>query len=129
MADVDLSQLDALIARLRRSREFLARAAPAAAEAMQAELRASASAGTSPEGAAWAEKKGGGRALPNAASAITVKAVGTILLGRLVFPYTLHNIGKGNAPQRQVIPAGAMPPRVLAAIKRALIAAWEANGS
>ncbi len=124
----DLAGLDGLISKLRRSREFIARAAPAAAEAMAAELRATAAAGTSPDGTPWAPRKDGGRALANAAAAITVRAVGTVLLARAQHPYGIHNAGAGKTlPRRQVLPRGGIPPRVAEAIKRALVGSWEAS--
>lgn len=125
---VDLTPLDNLIARLRRSKDFVARAAPAAAAAVEGVLRATASAGTSPDGAAWEPRvRDGGRALPKAAGAITCKAVGTVLLAKLAFPYSLHDQGQGHAVKRQIMPHGSAPPAVMDAIKRALIDAWRAQ--
>ncbi len=125
-AEVDLSGLDALIAKLRRSRDFVRQAAPAAAAAMQDALRATAAAGTTPDGAAWEpRKKDGARALAKAASAITVRAVGTVLLAKLPFPYSMHDAGHGHAPKRQILPSGSPPAAVLEAIKGALVAAWK----
>lgn len=128
MAGAELSGLDALIAKVRRAKDFVASAAPAAAEAMQAALRATASAGTSPDGTAWPQrKKDGGNALPDAADAITVRAVGTVLVARIAFPYSIHNNGKGHAPQRQILPSGEMPTSVAEAIKQSLIDSWNAR--
>lgn len=127
MAEVDLSALDALISKLRRSREFIVSAAPAAAEAMQAALRATAAAGESPDGAAWApRKKDGGRALANAANKIVVRAVGSVLLARIGWPESLHNDGTKTIPQRQILPSGEMPPAVATAVKDSLIESWKA---
>lgn len=123
----DLSGLDALIAKVRRTHDFIVRAAPAAAKAVEAELRATAAAGTTPDGTAWAERKKGGRAMANAAEAITVKAVGTVLLARLRFPESIHHKGKTNEPPRQILPNGEIPARVAEALKRSLIASWEAS--
>jgi hypothetical protein len=122
----DTSALDALITRLRRSHQFVTTAAPAAAEAMAAALRAAAASGASPDGAAWAEKKKGGRALVNAAAKIVVRAVGTVLLARIGFPESVHNVGTKVTPKRQILPT-SMPPAVAEAIKRSLIASWESQ--
>lgn len=125
MADPDLSKLDRLIASLRGARGFLVRAAPAVAKAVEAELRATAAAGTTPDGAAWAPKKDGGRALANAAAAISVRAVGTVILARLRFPESIHHKGTKRLPKRQILPEGELPANVAEAIKRTLVREWE----
>ncbi len=126
--DANTAGLDALIGKLRRMHDFVVSAAPAAAKAMADELKASASSGTSPDGSAWApRRKDGAAALAGAAAAITVNAVGTSLVARLGFPYSMHTAGKGHAVARQILPVGAIPARVAAAIKQSLIASWEAS--
>jgi hypothetical protein len=129
MASTDLSALDALIRKLRRTRAFVLEAAPACAAAVAAELRASAAAGTTPDGASWAPRKAdGARALPDAASSITVKTVGSVVLATVGYPYVFHNnatVG-GSTPRRQILPSGALPAALAQAIRRTLIAAWEA---
>lgn len=129
MSDPDLSSLDGLIRKLRQARGFLVKAAPAAAAAMQGALRATAAAGTAPDGSPWApRKRDGGRALAGAASAITVRPVGTVLLAKLRFPEVIHDAGNPPIlPRRQIIPHGALPETVMQAIKDALIEAWRSE--
>lgn len=97
--------------------EAVRRATPLVEQA----LKQSASAGTTPEGAAWASKKGGGRAMPNAAKAIAVKAfpgvVRVVLTGVEVF----HHFGKGvSEVRRRIIPdTGTIPQLIADALKRA----------
>lgn len=94
--------------------------ARAAAPGVQDALRATAAAGQSPEGAAWAPKKDGGAPLQNAAEAISVKAVGPIVRATLTGPTVFHHFGGGRNPRRPVLPdPGTVPPAVDKAIKKA----------
>jgi len=123
----DLTALDNLIAKIRGARDFLVRAAPAAAAAMGDALRATASAGQTPEGQAWApKKKGGGKALAGAAAAIKIRAVGTVLIASIGMPEAIHNAGKRNTPARKILPT-ELPPIVADAIKQSLIETWESE--
>ncbi len=125
----DTTALDAMIRKLRRTRAFILEAAPSCADAVATELRATAAAGTSPDGAAWAPRKAdGARALANAASAISVKAVGSIVLAKVGYPYVFHQKAQGSStPRRLILPdAGVLPARLAAAVKRAIVAAREA---
>jgi hypothetical protein len=122
----DTSGLEKLIAKLRASRAFIAAAAPAVADAVGAELRKTAAAGTTPTGEAWAPAKDGRRPLENAAAAIQVRSSGTTIVATLTGPEVRHNNGtaKGRV-KRQILPS-AMTPAIAEAIKGALIKAWEA---
>lgn len=112
--------LDRYLAKLGKLRSFRADMAKIAAPLVEAAARATAAAGTTPDGKAWEPKKGGGRALPNAAAAITARAVGSAILVILRGPYVLHHIGKGHAPKRQIIPAGGASSSLPPGIARAL---------
>lgn len=71
-------------------------AEPAVLEAMQA----TASAGTTPTGEAWAPRKGGGRALPGARAALTSRVRGNRVEVRLEDPkYLYNNYGAGGSSQ------------------------------
>lgn len=114
--------LDAWIAELERLGSDVVKAT--AAEAVPdvlAAAQATANAGTTPEGNPWEPKKKGGRALPNAAKAITVHATGSVITITLAPPYTFHQYGVGEStPQRQIIPSGVLPAGIARALQRAV---------
>ena len=70
----DVSQLDELVANLRRLDAAGVEIATTALPEVLADAKATAAAGASPEGQAWTPTKEGRPALPNAASAITAPA-------------------------------------------------------
>lgn len=119
-ADGDAA-LQAFIARVRALGTLPAQAAAIAAPLVEEEARATADAGTAPDGKAWAEKKGGGRALANAAGALTARAVGVAVVLTLKGAFVLHNLGKGHAPKRQILPDGGagLPANIARALRRA----------
>lgn len=127
---LDTVALDDWIRKLRANREWLISVMPEVARAVEAHLRSTAAAGTTPDGEAWAPKKHeGGRALPDAASAITLKPQGTVLLIKLGYPYGFHNGAKegGAMPRRQVIPRDRTPASVNEVINATLVKLWEAR--
>lgn len=95
--------------------------AKAAGPGVERVLKATASAGTDPEGRSWAPKKDGGRPLVGAAAAISVSIAGPVIRGVLTGPTVFHHFGTGRVPQRRVLPdAGAgIPPEIAAAILKA----------
>lgn len=110
-----------MIGRLRRAKDFVRQAAPAAARAMGDALRSTASAGTTPLGAAWKPKKDGGRPLVHAADAIEVKSIGSVLMAKVRMPEHLHSIGNARGRvRREIIPRAGLPPIVAEAIKKSL---------
>lgn len=94
------------------------------AREVNAELDASAAAGTTPDGAPWAPRKDGGRPMVNAPDAVAAAVVGdgvlVVLRGNEVF----HHFGVRGAPARHVIPAGALPGKLGQAIQRGLVQPW-----
>lgn len=115
MAD---GSLDRMIAAARNVARLAVDGAPEAARTVEAELKASAAAGTSPDGQAWApRKRDGGRAMAGAASHVTCNAVGTSLVIRLEGPDVFHHFGAGEKPRRPVIPQGTIPDKLGNAIR------------
>lgn len=107
--------LDAIIAKMRGLAGVGEEAARIAAPLVEAEVKATAAAGTTPDGKPWAPKKGGGRAMVNAAAAVSARADGSAVVVTLEGPEVLHNFGTGHAPKRQVLPdAGAELPKPIA---------------
>lgn len=116
MATGDFAALDRMIASARALAILHKDGLPAAAREVERQLKMTASAGQSPAGVTWVTKKDGGRALVNAAAAISTIAIGTsiviILTGKEVF----HHFGAG-VPLRQVIPVGSIPAKLGNAIR------------
>jgi len=100
------------------------RVAKLAAPKIEAALRASAAAGTSPTGAPWApRKKDGGRAMAGAASAISVEAIGPVVRVKLTGPEVFHHYAARGETRRQVIPDTGID--AVPAVANALDAALE----
>jgi len=115
------AELRALIARLRS----IGAGAPAAiaaeaAPGVEAAAKATAAAGTDPEGRTWSPRKDGAPALAKAASAITATARGAIIELVLTGAYVYHHLGKG-APERRILPDGGagIPENIAAPIRDA----------
>lgn len=89
---------------LRRLSQALPEIATRAAPGIQADATATASAGTTPSGAAWPPRKDGGRALAGAAGELSVAASGAAVRVTLAGPSAIHHNGESNGPRRQVIP-------------------------
>ena len=120
--------LDDMVARLRRLAELPAEAAKLGAPLVEAALKASARAGTAPDGTPWQAKKDGGRPLVNAAAAIASTAVGTTIATNLTGPEVIHNFGTERLPKRQILPDGGagLPAKVAAAVEQAATKAFDA---
>ena len=118
-------ELAAYAQRLRSLKTLAPAAAKEAAPLVADVVRTDAAAGTAPDGKAWPPKRDGGRALPNAASAITAVANGVAVIVKLVGPYIFHHYAKGK-DQRRILPdSGAgIPPRIAAALRRATAEAF-----
>jgi hypothetical protein len=119
VSDSGLAVLDDWIARMNAlgAKDVGARVAARAAPAIEAEVKRTAAAGTTPDGAAWKPKVDGGRPLQNAAAHIHARALGNLIVVTLEGPTVWHHRGvRGNAP-RQVIPdIGQVPPGIAKAL-------------
>jgi hypothetical protein len=119
----DFAALDKMIATARSMATLAQDAAPLAARHVESSLRATAAAGQAPDGTAWPDKKDGGRALKNAAAAITVQAIGTVILIVLRGHHVYHHFGAG-VPRRPIIPQGSMPKRLGNAVRLGFVQPW-----
>lgn len=93
------------------------------AKVVEAELSKTIGAGEAPDGTKWAPRKEDGkRALKDARSKIRVGSVGNVVIVRMTDrPTVLHHFGNGRGRvQRQVIPIDVVPPRMEAAINKAI---------
>ena len=117
-----LEALDDWVERLLSLPEMVGAAAPVIGDALLGMIQATAAAGTSPDGQAWApRKKDGGRAMAGAASALSVVVVDNVILIKLTGPEVFHHFGAGRKPARHVIPTGGMPDRLGNAIRKGLV--------
>lgn len=113
-------ELDEFIQRVERLRDMNTRVAKAAEKPIADAIRETATAGTTPTGEKWPELKEGGRALPNAAEAVSSKAKTAQVVITLKKPYGFHQRGDG-LPRRQIVPAAGepIPPAINEAIAQA----------
>jgi hypothetical protein len=120
--------LDAMIRSLRGldGETLERRTAQIAAPLLDAAVKKTASAGTTPSGNPWPlKKRGGGQALVDAASHIDTKPYGPIVRQTLKGPTVFHHFGNANDPVRQVIPVSAEEPVVAKALADAAQAAFD----
>jgi hypothetical protein len=106
-----------MVERVRALRTIETKVAAAARGPVEAAARATAAAGTTPEGSAWAARKDGARALAGAAGAVLVRVVGGSLQIVLRHPYVFHQ------KTRQVIPVEGdeIPAGILEALRAAAL--------
>lgn len=119
----DFAALDRMIATARSMATLARDAAPLAARHVASSLRATAAAGQAPDGTPWPMKKDGGRALQNAAGAIAVTALGTVILIVLRGHHVYHHFGAG-VSRRPIIPQGSMPKRLGDAVRLGFVQPW-----
>ena len=112
-----------MAAKIRRLGTLAREVAPDVRDNLEAFIATSLASGTTPGGDALRPTKDGRRPLVNAASAITVKVVGTIVTATVTgVPELFHNKGtkRLGAPRRLVPSSGTIPPAVADAIREAL---------
>lgn len=104
--------LDAMIDRVRRVPELVREAAPEVAAEVERELVANIAAGRAPDGTAWEPTKEGGRPLANAAKALSVRAVGSVVLMTVSGPEAKHHLGlaRGKVKRRIILTRGIPSP-------------------
>lgn len=116
MAD-GLAKLDAWMARLRELRTLPQRVAGDVAVALERELLANVARGVGPDGAPWPPTVDGHVPLQGASRGLTVRAIGTTIVARLVGVHARHHRGAvRGGKKRPILPTGSMPEPVGAAI-------------
>ena len=111
-----------MVERVRALRTIEADTAEAARPAIEAAARATAAAGTTPTGEAWAPRKAdGARALANATAGVSAVAVGAVVQVVLKPPYVFHQ------KTRQIIPGAGeeIPPAIATALQEAASASFK----
>lgn len=109
------ADLASLAARLRALPSIGPQIAKAAAADVLAEAQATAAAGTTPTGEAWAPRKDGARALPKAATALSVRVDGDVIV------LVLDGVYVYQQKKRPILPTFGLgvPPKIAAAIRDA----------
>lgn len=113
--------LDEHIRRIRQLPELVDRAAPDIAKAVERELQAQIRRGETPSGRSWKPRADGGAALFNAGKALTVRAVGKVIVARLTGPEARHHLGavRGGI-RRQILPTRTIPADMADGIRETL---------
>lgn len=119
--------IDRMVAKCRAIGEIASTTAKIAAPLVAAAVKETVSGGADPtDGSAWKPKKdGGGKPLANAASAIAVKTLGSVIQLILTGHNVFHHYGArgGALPKRRILPdSGAGIPKKLADILQAAAA-------
>jgi hypothetical protein len=122
----DRATLDDFIARLRASRNVATDVAREAVSTVGDAIRRTAAAGADADGKAWAPRKDGGRALPNASARVVVTSAGPTLTASVPYPYQFHQRGDAHNPKRAILPesSAALPASIRAALRDASERVW-----
>ena len=120
------AEMDAMISKLERLPGLVGRAAPAVAEALDAELQRNIAAGVGPDGTPWKATQDGRAPLANAGDALSVRASGNVVVARLDGVEARHHLGairgssKSNWLARPILPNSKIPKPVTVAIAKVL---------
>lgn len=71
---------------------------------IESKIKADIAAGVAPDGTSWKPKKGGGRALVNAAKALSTSVSGMVIFIRLTGVEIFHQFGTHRVPRREMVP-------------------------
>lgn len=99
-----------------RLRSFAGNAGTTMAQRMvpvlQGQLAAAAADNRSVSGKTWKPTKAGNKPLAGVMGAVTVKAIGTIVLITLTGYHVFHEFGARGTPARPLLPHGGLPDRI-----------------
>lgn len=111
--------VQAMIDHLRGLKKLPEDVVKVAVEDVQRAARATAAAGTTPDGKPWVQTKDGRKPLAHAAERITAKALGRVIVVTLKGIEVIHNFGTKWNPKRQVLPDGGagIPKNIATAIR------------
>lgn len=128
MAEDGSVEMERQIERLRKlGKVFVSGSAPIVAKAIDKEIAKQIDASEGPDGKPWKPTKAGTAPLQNASEAVTVKAIGKVVLVKVVDVEARHHLGavKGKV-KREIIPTGAIPTPITRAITRVLTGEFHA---
>lgn len=115
------AQVDAWIAKLRQLPDAVG--AETLAPIVEADLKRTASAGTSPDGTKWKQRKDGGAPLAGAAAKIVTVAAGNRVITSISGPEAIHNWGTKKDPKRQILPTN-LPDGLIGKLRSAAAQAF-----
>ena len=103
-----LAQIGAMIRMLKDLGNLPSEVAPHVAAAVREQLEEQIASAQFPSGSPWPDTLEGKKALRNAASALDVKAIGTVIVARLSGVEARHSVGavRGHV-QRQILPSSS----------------------
>lgn len=112
--------LDAMFDHLRGLKKLPEDVCKAAADEVLRAARATAAAGTTPDGTPWQATKGGGRPLEHAAERLSVNVIGRLIVLTLKGVEVVHNFGTKWNPKRPILPDGGagVPKNIATAIRK-----------
>lgn len=115
------TQLRKMLDRLASMGSVAADSARDVSVAVRRELEEQIERAEGPDGRRWPRTRDGRRALRNAKRALSVKAVGNVVIARLTGHHARHNVGavKGGV-RRQILPSGGLPDAFTRAIARVI---------
>jgi hypothetical protein len=126
MGERGVSEMDAMLAKLRALRGMVTRSAPGVAEALDGEIRRNIAAGVGPDGQPWVPTVDGRKPLRDAGKALSTRAIGTVVLTKLEGVEARHHLGavrgssKARWLARRILPNNRIPAPVAAAIRTVL---------
>ena len=107
--------------RLRELGDIAEDVAPEVAVAVQDELTKQIERGVGPDGRPWKLTRDGRKPLRNAAKALTVRVIGSVILTQLTGPEARHHLGavRGKV-RRAILPTRRIPDPMVRAIRRVI---------
>ncbi|AKF06075.1 hypothetical protein DB32_003224 [Sandaracinus amylolyticus] len=111
-----------MIERVRKLPSLPREAAPKVARAVEGELRAQIARGQSPDGKPWQPTQDGRQPLRNAATALSVRVAGNVIVATIEGVYARHHHGwvRGGV-RRQILPLTTMSDSMARAVRGAVV--------
>lgn len=116
-----LRTMDAMIAELRATKSAVPRAAEGLVPIIRAEIDKAIAAGHGLDGVPWPKTKEGKQPLRNASKAVSVRAVGNVVLVTVSGPEAVHQFGTKKDPQRAILPTKDLPRDFSEAVRKGLV--------
>lgn len=114
--------LQAQIDRLRALGTVARDVAPEVAAALRAQLERNIAAAVGPDGEAWQRNADGSKPLRTAARALTVRAIGSVVLATLTGHVAMHHLGTAAGRiRRRILPTRKLNAPMIAAIREAIV--------
>ena len=125
MADGSVA-LNEMARRLRSVAAVPEEAAPEVARELEQILAQNIDRSVGPDGEAWPPTKDGRKALLGAKGALSVRAVGSVVVARLTGHHARHHLGAvRGAVRRRILPTGKLPDPMTEAIRRVIVKRFE----